>query len=104
MPANTMIELAFMKRILLLLITLLFIVTSFAQKIPGTVKGILVDSTSNQAVSSATISIIKEKDSLFQSFTLSSDKGIFEIKKLDSGTYILVASYQGLETIKKRFV
>src|SRR5262245_23945793 len=96
-------ELTIVRKVLLLLVTFLFAGTCLAQKTPGTVKGILVDSSSNEAITDATVSVIAEKDSTVQSFTISSKNGNFEIKKLKGGTYILVASYQGLETIKRRF-
>jgi hypothetical protein len=82
MLPNTFIELKLRKKILLLSVTFLFMAASLAQKTSGNVKGILVDSISNEPISDATISIVEEKDSSFQSFTLSSKHGNFEIKKL----------------------
>ncbi len=92
-----------MRKVLLLLVTFLFIITSFAQNTSGSVKGILIDSVSREPITDATVSVIEQKDSSLTSFTLSSSNGSFDIKNLDSGTYTLVASYQGLETIKKTF-
>ena len=93
-----------LRRVLLLLLTFLFVFTTFAQNTSGLVRGILIDSTSHEPINYATITVIGGKDSSFKSFTLSAANGSFEVNNLVRGAYILVASYQGLETIKKPFV
>ncbi|HVG42392.1 MAG TPA: carboxypeptidase regulatory-like domain-containing protein, partial [Chitinophagaceae bacterium] len=76
---------------------------SYAQKIAGTVKGILQDSASKQPLADATVSIMEAKDSSLISFTLTSNSGFFEVKNLDGGAYYLLVSYAGFETLKKGF-
>ena len=81
----------------------LFSTSSFAQKVAGTVKGILQDSASKQPLVDATISVMEATDSSLVSFTLTSNSGYFEVKNLDGGSYYLLVSYQGFETLKKAF-
>ncbi|ANE51853.1 outer membrane beta-barrel protein [Flavisolibacter tropicus] len=76
--------------------------TASAQKVPGVVKGHLQD-PSGEALPDATVSIMAAKDSALISFSLTSNSGFFEIKNIDSGSYYLLVSYQGYETLKKPF-
>ena len=93
-----------MKKILALaLLMTLFCSLSFAQKVSGTVKGILQDSATKQPLADATVSIMEAKDSSLTSFTLTSNSGFFEVKNLESGVYYLLISFQGFETVKKGF-
>ncbi len=93
-----------MKKICILLTTIISLVTnSSAQKIAGTVKGILQEATNAQPLPDATVSVMAAKDSSLISFTLTSNSGYFEVKKIDKGDYYLIVSYQGLETLKKSF-
>ena len=88
------------------LILLFFILaTAFIAKsqVNGSVKGKLVDTTAKQPLSEATVSVILIKDSLLVSFSLSDKKGIFEIKNLDAGTYLLMISFTSYETYTKPF-
>jgi hypothetical protein len=72
------------------------------QKLPGVLKGILHES-SNDPLTEATVSVMNAKDSSLVSFSLTSNTGFFEIKNLDTASYYLMVSYQGLETLKKSF-
>ena len=93
-----------MKKICILLTTIISLVTnSSAQKIAGTVKGILQETANSQPLPDATVSVMAAKDSSLISFTLTSNSGYFEIKNIDKGDYYLIVSYQGLETLKKSF-
>ncbi len=103
LPTIYLIELTVLRKVLLLLITFSFLITSFAQNTSGSVKGILIDSTFHQPIIDANVSIIEEKDSTIKFFALSAVNGSFEIKNLDTGHYTLTASFQGLEAIKKTF-
>ncbi|MGZ5189448.1 MAG: TonB-dependent receptor, partial [Flavisolibacter sp.] len=76
--------------------------TSSAQNINGTVKGILQDSAS-AALMDATVSVMRLQDSSLISFTVSDKNGSFEIKNIAAGTYTLIASFSGLKTVRKRF-
>lgn len=90
-----------MKKLLLLLLVCIT-ASAGAQKISGSVKGLLQE-PGGDALPDATVSIMAAKDSSLISFTLTSNSGYFEIKNLDSGAYYLLVSYQGFETLKKPF-
>src|SRR5688572_15923609 len=90
-----------MKKLLLLLLVCIT-VTANAQKVSGSVKGHLQD-PDGESLPDATVSIMAAKDSTLISFTLTSNSGFFEMKNLDSGSYYLLVSYQGYETLKKPF-
>ena len=87
---------------LLLLICLFLSTLVFAQKTSGILKGILKDA-SEESLPDATVSVMNAKDSSLTSFTITSNSGYFEIKNLDTGTYYLLVSYQGFETLKRSF-
>ncbi|MDB5252213.1 MAG: TonB-dependent receptor [Flaviaesturariibacter sp.] len=78
---------------------------AYGQKTPGIVKGILLDGTATTKVplDDATVSIMNAKDSSLVSFSLSSNSGYFEIKNLEAGSYYLLVSYAGFETVKRSF-
>ena len=66
----------------------------------GSVKGQLTDST-KQLLNSATIAVLQQKDSALVSYTLSDDKGKFEIKNIPYGVFDLYISFTGYEIFKK---
>jgi uncharacterized membrane protein YgcG len=91
-----------MKKIFTLSLFLVgFILTAQAQKADGIIKGKLVDTVGKQPISGATVSVINAKDSSLATFTLSNKQGAFEIKGLTEGSYQLIITYQGYETIRK---
>ncbi len=91
-----------MKKIFILSVLLLSLFTLVhAQKSNGSIKGKLIDTSAKQPVSEATVSVINTKDSSLATFTLSNKQGVFEIKDLEEGTYQLVITHLGFETIKK---
>ena len=69
----------------------------------GSVKGKLVDTSANVVLSEATISVISAADSSPVSYGLSNKQGGFEIRNLEVGEYHLVVSYQGYQTLHKKF-
>jgi hypothetical protein len=88
------------------LIILAFIVCDsfcFGNEMKGTVKGFIIDSVLVQPITKATVSVINEKDSSLVSYTISANNGYFEINNLDTGNYVLLTTFQGLETIRKPF-
>lgn len=93
-----------MKKIYLLVFSF-FGLTLFAsaQKVSGTVKGSLQDSTSATALSDATVSVIRLPDSSLISFTLTNNNGYFEIKNLEPGDYAVTSSFTGVRSLKKKF-
>src|SRR5437016_3740820 len=65
---------------------------SQAQK-TGTVKGIAFDTLSKQPVAAATITLLKKKDSSLISFTMTDNKGQFEITGLANGDYRVLITH-----------
>src|SRR3954454_18056323 len=100
---TTIKRLALISRVILHLITFSFIAIVHAQKKIGTVKGFLSDSTSHEPISDATVSVTAEEDSSFRFFIRSSKSGFFKVTNLKEGNYTLMASYQGMETLKRAF-
>jgi hypothetical protein len=93
-----------MKKIFLFsLILFLMGISAYAQKVSGTIKGVLQDSVSTSPLADATVSVVRLPDSTLISFTLTGPLGQFEIKNLDAGDYDLMASFTGLQTAKRKF-
>jgi len=93
-----------MKKIfIIMLVCACVCATASAQRVTGTVKGVITDSVSKTPLGDATVSIMRLSDSSLISFTLTNNNGYFEIKNLDAGDYLLVSSYQGLQTARKKF-
>jgi outer membrane beta-barrel protein/carboxypeptidase family protein len=57
------------------------------------VKGVAFDSLNNQAVSSATITLMQRKDSSLVSFTMSDNSGRFEFTGIQNGDYRLLITH-----------
>lgn len=68
----------------------------------GTIKGKLVDSVGKQSLKDASVSILDLKDSTVEVFSLAKADGIFELKGISFGTYVLQISFQGYEAIFKK--
>lgn len=88
------------------LLVFIFILTSTAamsQKISGSVKGKLTDTTYREQLAEATVSVLHVLDSSLVSFSLSNEKGEFTIKDLDTGTYRLLVTYSGYQPHSRQF-
>ena len=82
-----------MRKIYLLLIVLLASsVSLFAQK-NGAIKGIAFDTLSKQLVAMATVTVMEKKDSSLVTFTMTDNKGYFELKGIPNGEYRLLISH-----------
>lgn len=81
-----------MKKIYLLLVISLCTLVTQAQK-NGSIKGLLYDTLAKQPVASATITVLKKKDSALVTFTMSDGKGRFEITGLADGEYRLLITH-----------
>ncbi|NII24585.1 outer membrane beta-barrel protein [Pseudoflavitalea sp. X16] len=81
-----------MKKIYLLLVISLCTLVTQAQK-NGSIKGLLYDTLAKQPVASATITVLKKKDSALVTFTMSDSKGRFEITGLADGEYRLLITH-----------
>ena len=91
-----------MRRVLLAILTFSFTHVLVAQKLPGRVQGAVHDSAT--ALTDATVSVIKAADSTLVAFTLTGKNGAFEIKNLDTASFLLIISYEGFQTLRKPFV
>lgn len=80
------------KIFLLLLIGTTISLFSFAQK-NGTVRGVAFDTLIKQPVANATITLMLKKDSSLISFTMTDDKGRFELTDIAAGEYRLLITH-----------
>lgn len=76
-------------------ILLLFTTISFAQK--GSIKGLIIDSDSNESIPFATI-VIQKTYSETVSGAISSDNGSFSLNNIPFGTYNVQVSFMGYKT------
>lgn len=81
-----------MKKIYLLIIVSLCTLATQAQK-NGNIKGLLYDSLAKQPVASATITVLRKKDSSLVTFTMSDSKGRFELTGMADGDYRLLITH-----------
>ena len=72
-------------------------------KIIGSVKGKIVDTTGKQNLSQASVSLVHAADSSVEAFTVTNKEGSFVFKDLPAGSYRLIISFQGYEHIVRRF-
>ena len=89
---------------LAVLATVMLTLSTYAQKVNGVAKGVLLDSVSATPLPDATISVVRSKDSSLISFTVTSSSGYFEIKNIEAGSYNLLISYTGMQNFKKQFI
>ena len=90
-----------MNKILLFCFSLLFVTVLSAQN-TGVISGKLVDTVGKQQLRSASISIMDVGDSTVLVFGLSKEKGVFEIKNVPLGYFIVQITYQGFKTFSKK--
>ncbi|MDB5223179.1 MAG: hypothetical protein JWN83_1846 [Chitinophagaceae bacterium] len=87
-----------------LIITLSFILFSlqvFSQK--ATIKGVAFDTSINQPVPNATITILKKKDSSLVTFGMADNYGKFELTEIPAGEYRLLISQVNYHNTNKVF-
>jgi hypothetical protein len=90
-----------MKKIYLLLVIILPGLVSVAQK--GSVKGTLTDTLVKQPVAAATLTLLSRKDSSLVSFTMTDNKGAFELSGLVNGEYRLLITHVNYHGANKFF-
>ena len=90
-----------MYRLLLLFLCLFCANIIFAQN-QGVISGKLIDSVGKQSLKSASVSVIEPNDSSVLEFGLSKDKGVFLIKNIPLGYYIIQISFQGFKTVSRK--
>ncbi|MBL0146685.1 MAG: carboxypeptidase regulatory-like domain-containing protein [Chitinophagaceae bacterium] len=79
-----------MKKIIFLFILNFFIYTvGYSQSI----KGVIKDNTSNTPIKNTVVMLVKSKDSVLYKFARTDANGVFQIKKVDSGTYLLITTH-----------
>ncbi|HEY9257689.1 outer membrane beta-barrel protein, partial [Chitinophaga sp.] len=89
-----------MKKNYLLLIACCFAFAAQAQK-TGSIKGMLLDTLAHQPVASATITLLKKKDSSLVTFTMTNNKGNFELTGVAPGEYRLLITHVKYHPISK---
>jgi outer membrane receptor protein involved in Fe transport len=67
---------------------------------PGTIKGVIIEETTGQALEYANVAIYKQSDSLLITGGITNEKGEFEIKGMQMGEYYLEAQFIGFEKSK----
>lgn len=82
---------------------ILFVTAALAQRMDGSVKGRLTDTTAKQPIADATVSVKDLKDFSLASYTLSDKKGAFEIKALVAGNYELTVTHLGHQSFVQNF-
>jgi len=89
-----------MKKTILLTLLSIASLHLFAQN-TATIKGKIVDSTAKQLLKDASISILDGVDSTVEVSSLAKEEGLFEIKDIPFGKYIVRISFQGYSTVFK---
>jgi hypothetical protein len=74
------------------------------EKVVGSVKGKVVDSSKKESLGEATITVVKAKDSSVVTFTVAKPDGTFDIKDLAAGMYRILVSFSGYELYSKNFM
>src|SRR5579871_2126433 len=85
------------------ILTIIFNDAHSQDKILGSVKGRIVDSTGKRGMASASVTVVGTTDANAHSFTISGSDGGFDIKSLAQGGYRLIITFQGFQNIDKRF-
>ncbi|MFT3826301.1 MAG: TonB-dependent receptor [Chitinophagaceae bacterium] len=91
-----------MRYIYLLFLLQSIAMTSLAQN-KGSIKGIVYDTLAKQPVPSATITVLKKKDSSLVTFTMTDSKGYFEVTGLPDGDLRLLITHINYHNTSKVF-
>ncbi|WP_348798382.1 outer membrane beta-barrel family protein [Flavobacterium adhaerens] len=82
-----------MKHTILALCCFLFLSNTLQAQTSGTVKGYVTDTINHSSLSKASISLLREKDSILVKFTRATENGYFELNNIKDGKFILLVSY-----------
>lgn len=89
---------------------LLFILLScsgfnaFSQaNVGGTVRGKIIDTAGKQNLSEASVSVMRSPDAEVEAFAITDKTGSFLVKNLAAGSYKLIISFQGYQSVTRRF-
>jgi hypothetical protein len=83
-------------------IFLLFFLQANAQK-NGTIRGVAFDTSVHEGIGSATITLMKKKDSSLVSFTMVDNSGHFEMTNIPNGEYRLLITHVNYRSAIKYF-
>jgi len=92
-----------MKSIKALLIFLLCSFTLFGQK-NLSITGTVVDGTTKEPVDFATVSLLNAKDSSFVAGAMSNDKGVFTLRGISKGNFLINITYVGYKAVYKPII
>ena len=67
-----------------------------------TIKGVLVDESTGEALGFATVSLTRDGQTKPVKYTLSTDKGTFSLESVRNGSYAIVAELMGYEAFSKQ--
>ncbi|HWV69590.1 outer membrane beta-barrel family protein [Chitinophaga sp.] len=90
-----------MQKIYLWLLACCLSVAANAQK-NGVIKGTVADTSAGRPVASATITLLLQKDSSLVSFTMTNEKGYFEITNVPAGEYRLLITHVKYHSLQRR--
>lgn len=90
-----------MTRIVLLLLACCIGSALYAQKPVGAVKGKVLDKQNKLVLPSATATLLNSIDSSMIGFTVSNKEGLFEIKNIPTGVYLLNLTFTGYKDLYK---
>ena len=93
-----------MKKLLLLITCSVFLLLFSKAQNEGTVKGHIIDSSGNQKISDATVSLVNAKDSALVAFTRTDTAGNFSFSKLKKGNYRISVSHVNFHTLWRDFI
>lgn len=91
-----------MKFPLCLLVGCTGFLSSVAQS-PWSVKGTVTDTTSDDFLENATVSILNAKDSILYNFTRAAKDGSFSVSQVRPGNYLLLVTYPGYADYVEKF-
>jgi hypothetical protein len=80
---------------------ILFSSAAFSQS--GSVKGVIFDTSLQQSVPGATITVLKKKDSSLVSFTMADNNGRFQLTNIPNGDYRLLISHVNYHNANRIF-
>lgn len=81
-----------MRRFALLTFFIFIVLSGFAQN--SFLKGTITDTINKKNLTNTVISLLRAKDSILYKFTRSDSAGRFELKNLQSGSYVLLITHQ----------
>lgn len=90
-----------MRPLYLLLCLLLSLPVLAQQRGIGTVRGLVVDSTSRQGLAEATVSLLRGRDSSLVTFQITGGEGEFLFRNVAEGPYQVLISYVGYGSLRR---